>query len=117
MADRSASHRHHVTASAVQRIIIRRVVIALGPLALVPVLAIVIANGHLDFGGGEADLVWMLVWFVWSVLFAISSFVLWRRGWSIGRSLGRSIFVGLVGLLLAAILLALVGQLGVAGRF
>ena len=94
-----------------------RVVVTLVPLALVPVLLILIANGHLDLGGGEADLVWVLVWLVWSVLFALSSVVLWRRGWSIGRSVVRSMLVGLVGLLLAAILLALVGQLGVAGRF
>ena len=94
-----------------------RIVITLAPLALVPILVTVIADGRLDLGGGEKDLVWVIVWCVWSVFFAISSFVLWRRGWSIGRSLGRSILVGLVGLVLAAMFLALVGQLGVAGRF
>jgi hypothetical protein len=51
------------------------------------------------------------------VIFAVSSLVLWRRGWSLSRSIRRSAVVGLVGVVLAAALLAAVGQLGVAGRF
>jgi hypothetical protein len=94
-----------------------RAVVALLPLALVPVLVHLIANGGLDLGGGETDLVWVLVWLLWSVLFAISSLVLWHRGWPVARSVVRSMLVGLAGVLMAAILLALFGQLGVAGRF
>ena len=90
-----------------------RIVIALAPLAITPVLVRLNAYGHIDLGGGEKDLVWALVWTLWSVLFAISSFVLWRRKWSIARSVVRSALVGIVGVFLAAILLALFGQLGV----
>lgn len=94
-----------------------RVIIALLPLALVPVLVHLIASGRLDLGGGEKDLVWVLPWLLWSLLFAASSLVLWRRGWSLSSSLLGSSLVGLAGVLVAGILLAALGQLGVAGRF
>ena len=94
-----------------------RIAIALFPLALAPVLVRLVVDGQIDPGGGEKDLVWVLVWILWSVLFAISSFQLWRRRWSVARSVVRSALVGIVGVFLAAILLALFGQLGVAGRF
>ena len=90
---------------------------ALLPVALVPVLVRLIAGGQLDLGGGEKDLVWVLPWLLWSLLFAASSLVLWRRGWSLPRSTVRSAVVGLAGVLLAALLLAAFGQLGVGGRF
>jgi hypothetical protein len=94
-----------------------RVIIALLPLAFVPVLVQLIAGGLLDLGGGEKDLVWVIPWFVWSLIFAISSFVLWFRGWSFSPSSKRSAIVGLGGIVLAAVLLAALGQLGVGGRF
>ena len=87
------------------------------PLAITPALLQLLASGALDLGGGEKDLVWILPWFLWSLLYAISSFVLWRRGWPAFRSIGSSAVVGLAGILLAALLLAVFGQLGVAGRF
>jgi hypothetical protein len=94
-----------------------RVVLALLPLALVPVLMRLIANGRINFGGGEKDVVWALVWLLWSVLFGISSFVLWGRGWPVARSAVRSLVVGTIGVLVVLLCLALFGQLGVAGRF
>lgn len=75
-----------------------------------------IGRGSLDLGGGEKDLVWVLPFFLWSLLFAVSSFFLWRRGWSLARSMVRSSIVGLAGVFLAAVFLALFGQLGIAGR-
>ena len=94
-----------------------RVIIALFPLALAPVLVILIANDELDLGGGEKDLVWVLPWLLWSIIFAISSFILWYRGWSLSRSSGRSAVVGFGGIVIAALVLAAVGQLGIGGRF
>ena len=94
-----------------------RITTALIPLALVPVLAYLIAYGRIDLGGGEKDLVWILPWSLWSLLFAASALVLWRRGWSLSRSLVRSAIVGFLGILLVAAVLALFGHLGVAGRF
>lgn len=93
-----------------------RVVVALLPLALVPVVVHLIAGGQIDLGGGEKGLVWVLPWLLWSLLFGTSSFVLWHRGWSVRRSTVWSAVVGLVGVLIAAMILAAFGQLGVAGR-
>jgi hypothetical protein len=94
-----------------------RIGVALLPLALSPVLAALIGNGTLDLGGGEKDLVWVLIWAGWSVGFGGSSLYLWRRNWPLSRSIRRSVLVGLVGLVAGALLLAAVGQLGVGGRF
>lgn len=94
-----------------------RAAIALLPLACAPVLLCLIAGGQLDLGGGEKDLVWVLPWLLWSLLFALSSFILWHRGWSVARSTVASVIAGLAGVLLTAILLAVAGQLGVGGRF
>jgi len=94
-----------------------RVVIALLPLASAPALVHLIASGRLDLGGGEKDLVWVLPWLLWSLLFATGSFAFWRRGWPVLRSTAWSAVLGLVGLLLAAAVLAVFGQLGVGGRF
>jgi len=96
---------------------VRRIGIALLPLALAPVLGYLIASGRLDLGGGEKDLVWVLPWLVWSILFAIGSFVLWRRGWTAVRSTVWSAAIALAGLLCGAALLAAFGKLGVGGRF
>ena len=48
---------------------------------------------------------------------AASGFVLWRRGWPFARSLARSLLVGVAALLVATLVLAAFGQLGVGGRF
>jgi hypothetical protein len=94
-----------------------RLGIALLPAALTPLLVVAIGSDWISLGGGEKDLVVAIPWALWSVIFAVSSLVLWRRGWSLSRSIRRSAVVGLAGVVLAAALLAAVGQLGVAGRF
>lgn len=86
------------------------------PLALLPLLFHLIAEGHINLGGGEKDLVWLLPWLLGSLLFGGSAMVLWRRGWSLPRSLARSAMIAISGVLLAMGLLALLDQLGVAGR-
>jgi hypothetical protein len=94
-----------------------RIAIALLPLALAAALISLAVHDRIDFGAGERDLVLVLAWILWSVLFAASSFALWRRGRPMGRSAVSSAVVATVGVLLTALLLALLGQLGVAGRF
>jgi hypothetical protein len=94
-----------------------RVAIALLPLAFVPVLIYLLADSGIRTGGGEKILVWVLPWTLWSLLFGVGSLMFWRRGWPLGRATIWSAAAGLVGILLAAALLAVLGQLGVAGRF
>jgi hypothetical protein len=97
--------------------VILRVVISLLPLGLTPVLGRLIAQGYINLGGGEKDIVILLPWLLWSLLFAFSSWVFWRRGRPIGPSLWRSALVGLAGLVIAAVALGFFGVLGVGGLF
>lgn len=97
--------------------VVRRVFASLLPLAATPLLGYGLAGGVLDLGGGEKDLVLLLPWILWSLVFAVSSWILWRRGRAFFSGLWRAGLIGIAGLVLAALLLAAVGQLGVAGRF
>ena len=90
---------------------------SLFPLALTPVFGYLLAEDHIKLGGGEKDIVVLLPWLWWSLVFAVSSFIFWRRGHSLGATLWRSALVGLAGVAITGVVLALLGQLGVAGRF
>ena len=94
-----------------------RAALAFVPLAITPFLGFLLAEGHLDLGGGEKDLIWLVPWLVWSLLFAISALVLQARRWDFARALTRSGLVATLGVLVAALCLAVAGQLGIAGRF
>jgi len=96
---------------------ITRIVLALTPLLLTPALLSLLAGGQLDFGGGEKDVILVVPWLVWSVLYAVCGFLFWARGSSIGRATGLSVVIATAGLLVGGVILALVGQLGIAGRF
>ena len=72
-----------------------RLILCLFPLLATPLLALLIAEGYLDFGGGEKDLLLLLPWILWSLAFLVFSAVFWCRrvpgvivkscGWSIRR--------------------------------
>ena len=53
--------------------------LCVGPLALSPLLLILIADGYLNFGGGENDILLMLPWVLWSLVYAIVYAVCWAR--------------------------------------
>ena len=63
-----------------------RLVVAFAPLVATPVLAHLINNGTLNFGGGEKDIVVIVPWLAWSVLYAVFSMVYWRTRRGIVRS-------------------------------
>jgi hypothetical protein len=54
---------------------------------------------------------------LWSVLFAVSSLVLWARGLPLGPSVVVAALLAAGGLLTSALILAVAGQLGVGGTF
>jgi len=57
------------------------------PLMLTPVLGWAINAGHLNFGGGEKDIILLVPWLLWSTIFAVGALVCWRRRVPLGRSL------------------------------
>lgn len=63
-----------------------RLVVAFVPLAATPVLAHLINNGTLNFGGGEKDIIVIAPWLAWSGLYAAFSLFYWSRKRGIVRS-------------------------------
>ena len=97
--------------------VVVRIALSVLPLALTPVLGHLLAQGYINLGGGEKDIIVLVPWLLWSLLFAISSWVLWRRGFPIVASLWRSALIGVAGLAFLAGALAVLGQLGIGGLF
>lgn len=50
------------------------------PLAVVPAFFFAIAEGLLNFGGGEKDIILMFPMAFWALLYAITFAVMWARG-------------------------------------
>ena len=53
--------------------------LGVGPLAVTPLLVLLIAEGHRNFGGGEKDLILVLPWILWSLVYGIVFAVCWGR--------------------------------------
>jgi hypothetical protein len=94
-----------------------RVLLALLPLFLTPALGFLLAGGYLNLGGGEKDIILVLPWAFCSLVYGVSCFFLWYRGWPLRRATFASIIVTIVALLFAGLALILFGQLGVLGLF
>ncbi|MBL4622928.1 MAG: hypothetical protein JKY89_11060 [Immundisolibacteraceae bacterium] len=78
--------------------------LALIPLLLTPLLSFVLFEGLLNLGGGEKDIIWAIVWAVWSLTFAISALVLIWRNWALKRWVWRSAMVATGGMLMLSVL-------------
>lgn len=94
-----------------------RLISAMAPLAITPLLLFAIAEGYLSFGGGEKDLILLVPWTIWSLAFGVSALLLWARRWPHRRALVRSAAVGIGVVVLVFAVLAAFGRLGVANRF
>ena len=62
-----------------------RLILCIVPLALTPLLGFLIAEGYLNFGGGEKDLFLLILWMVWSLVYFVLFLILWRRKFSIKK--------------------------------
>lgn len=93
---------------------IAQVILALIPLLLTPLLVLALAEGVVDFGGGEKDVLLALPWLVWSMVFALCAFVLIYHGWAIARWAPRSAIVATAVVLGLAVVLYAGSFLGVA---
>ncbi len=58
--------------------LIKRLTALLLPLLMTPVFGFLIAESYLNFGGGEKDLLVLIPWILWSLLFLTSGLALWR---------------------------------------
>jgi len=57
------------------------------PLALTPVFVWLVAEGLLNFGGGEKDILLAVPWMLWSVIFFFHSMFFWYRGYPLAKAL------------------------------
>lgn len=88
-----------------------RIGTALAPLIATPVLVKAIADGSLNFGGGEKDIVLVIPWMIWSIAFAVFALVNWRRHIGLRQSLVRAVAWATGGMMLLALVLMLVGPI------
>ena len=68
--------------------LILRLILSIVPLSLTPLLGYLIADGYLNFGGGEKDLLLLLPWMVWAVLYFVLFLIFWKRKFSIQKGCG-----------------------------
>jgi hypothetical protein len=90
------------------------VILALIPLLLTPLLVLALAEGVVDFGGGEKDVLLALPWLIWSIVFALCAFLLIYHRWPIARWTLRSALVATTVLFGLAIIAYAGSFLGVA---
>lgn len=60
------------------------------PLALTPLFFWLLAEGYLNLGGGEKDILMTLPWLLWSLAFLVAALWSWHRHLPLLRSLGRA---------------------------
>jgi hypothetical protein len=90
-----------------------RLLTAFAPLLLTPLLVYVLAEGWLNFGGGEKDILLTLPWILWSLVFAVTALVLWMRGWTHQGALVRAGVTGTAVVVIVFATLLTVSLLGV----
>ncbi len=87
--------------------LVLRLALSLLPIGLTPLLAVLIGDGYLNFGGGCKDVLMVFPWIVWSLFYLIISIVGWWKKWSIARGVAFSL-LGATGLLVLTFLALLV---------
>jgi hypothetical protein len=94
---------------------ILRIAICIFPLALTPLLAHLISDGYLNFGGGEKDLLLLIPWLIWSVIFLAVFIVTWIKKVSIITGILYSGAISTFALLLIWLILFILSSAGLSG--
>ena len=68
-----------------------KIAICLLPLALTPLWGFLISEGYLNLGGGCKDIILLIPWFLWSLLYSVFFIVFWIRGRLFGQLIAYSI--------------------------
>ena len=84
------------------------------PLLLTPVVFYALAEGWMNFGGGEKDILLAFPYFLWALLFFTTALVLIIKRWPLKRWIIRSGFISIVSMLVIFFILYLTSWLGVA---
>jgi hypothetical protein len=60
------------------------------PLTLTPLWGLLISEGYLNLGGGCKDIILLIPWLLWSLVYSVFFIVLWIRGRPIGQLIAYS---------------------------
>ncbi len=91
-----------------------RLILSIAPLVLTTPLGYLIAEGYLNFGGGEKDLLLLIPWMVWSVVYFVLFLIFWKRKFSIQKGCGYAAG-GATGVLALIYVVMLVWSVGILG--
>ena len=72
------------------QMIVKKVLTLLAPLLATPVLFLLISEEYLNLGAGCKDIVILLPWLLWSVIFLITGLILWKKKLSIKHWMFRT---------------------------
>lgn len=99
--------------------ILARLLLALLPLLATPVFGHLLAEGLLNLGGGDKDILMVIPWLAWSILHLGYSILFWIRRTPLWRSALLSGLLGLFTLLAVALIMSVVAPalLGVPSLF
>jgi hypothetical protein len=70
---------------------LKKLAICILPLALTPLWGFLISEGYLNLGGGCKDIILLVPWLLWSLIYSLIFVVLWIKGRSLGRLIAYSI--------------------------
>lgn len=70
-----------------------KMAVCLVPLALTPLWGFLISEEYLNFGGGCKDIILLIPWVLWSIVYSLVFIVLWI----IGRSFSQMIVYSIAG--------------------
>jgi hypothetical protein len=57
----------------------RNLILCLLPMLLTPIWGYLIADGYLNFGGGEKDLFLLIPWILWAFMYLLVFLITWIR--------------------------------------
>lgn len=88
-------------------------VIAAIPILVTPAVFYILAEGWFDFGGGEKDIILAFPYFLWALIFCISSLVFIIKRKPLREWLLRSAIISIVATLVLGILAYINSWLGI----
>lgn len=88
--------------------------LAFVPIALTPGLILVLAEGFIDLGGGEKDILAAFPYFVLTLIFFLSSTVLILKRWELRKWVSRAMFISLGSMAFLGIIAYITSWLGIA---
>ncbi len=93
---------------------ILRTAICIFPFAVTPLLAYLIAEGLLNFGGGEKDLLLLIPWLIWSAIFLVVFIITWIKRLSIKMGIVYSVAISISAMLLIWLIMFIISFAGLS---